>query len=122
MAKRAASQYDLDILKELKTYWHNQIKIDTDITGNPCLFIKYKGPWDIFYILSDNGRYIHQRSHYVIQAHAAALNYCEKKDKEYINAKKEKEYSEKFDKLKTRIDKKGFVDDLPEWQGALCQN
>lgn len=112
--KRAVSPYDLDILNTLKEYWGDRVKISSDITGNPCLFIKYKGPWDVLYVLSIDGVYDNNKLHYVTAAHKAALVYCSKKDAEKINAEKEKQYAEDFQKLQKRIETIGYKDDLPE--------
>lgn len=111
---RAVSPYDLDILKDLKSEWGNRIKIDRDITGNPCLFIKYKGPWDVLYVLSIDGLYDHEKWHYVQAAHRAAISYCKKKEQEIIDAEQERRYTEGFHKLRDKIQTEGYKDDLPE--------
>ncbi len=115
MYGRGVTSYDLDILRELqKIFSKSIVKIDFDILSEPCIFFKYKGPFDVVYKLSRDGTYQRSLGHYVIQARNAIYAYARKRNEEIINAQEEMKYQEGTLKMRDKIRKEGFKDDFPK--------
>ena len=105
---RQISPYDKDILKELKNYWKDSVKIDFDILHEPCIFYNYHGAWNVVYKLSRDGSYIEKKLIYVQNAHNAIFSFIREQRK--ISYEQEKQYQENFHKKREEIKKDGFKD------------
>ncbi len=114
MVGRGISRWDEDILRDLKSFWHDKVKIDFDIISEPCIFFQYNNSsFEIVYKLSANGKYVRNRWHYVKRAHDAILSCCEQKYIDGHNTENDKKNRENFLKHRDKIKKHGFKDDLP---------
>jgi len=109
---RHISPQDEDILKELKKYWRDSVKIDFDIVHEPCIFYNYHGLWDIVYKLSKDGTYTKNRWSYVQDAHRAIISFV--REQKAISYEQEKKYQENFHKKREEIKTKGFRDDIKD--------
>lgn len=74
---RSISPQDKDILRELQTHWKKSVKIDFDITHEPCIFFNYCGVWNLVYKLSKDGSYLRTRWSYVRDIDDAIIHYIE---------------------------------------------
>ena len=95
---REASPQDKEILEELQRYWGNSVKIDLDITHEPCIFYELYGVWNIVYKLSKDGSYLGNRWTYVQNAHRAIMNFIREQRK--ISYEQEKRFQDAFERKK----------------------
>ncbi len=114
MLGRRISEYDNDILNELKTKYSNYVKIDFDILNEPCIFLKYRGPWEMIYKLSSNGQYVRPRIFYCMQIDDAITDFVKSRD-EVITRKKYNEFNsdkmnKSFEKQREQLKSTGFKD------------
>lgn len=93
---RFISHQDEDILKELKSYWGKSVKIDFDITHEPCIFFDYYGAWNLVYKLSKDGSYLNTRWSYVSNIHSAIINFIQ--FQRTIKLEEEKKYQDNFER------------------------
>lgn len=109
---RQANQQDYEILKDLKSKWHDNVKIDYDIISEPCIFYCYHGLWDVVYKLSQDGTYLKDRWHYVLSAHNAIMNYIKNEDQRQMKYDEGNKYREKTNEKREDIAKNGFRDNI----------
>lgn len=107
---RSISPQDRDILKELKRYWRNSVKIDFDIIQEPCIFFDFHGAWNLVYKLSLDGAYNNSRWSYVQQIHSAIISFIREQKK--IKYEDEQKYQENFKKKRQEIATHGFKDEV----------
>ena len=106
---RLISPQDKDILKELKRYWRNSVKIDFDITHEPCIFFEYCGAWNLVYKLSKDGSYQRNRWSYVSDIHDAIRSFIV--FQKQIRYEEEKKYQENFERKRSEFTGKIKEDD-----------
>lgn len=118
MIGRGTTEYDIDILEELKKKYSDSVKIDSDILSEPCIFFKYKGPWEMVYKLSANGQYFRPMVFYCIQIDNAIKEFMNSRDdlirQQKLNEIEALENSKKFEKQREHFSDKGFIDKLPD--------
>lgn len=117
MIGRGVSEYDQDILDALKTKYSDTIKIDLDILSEPCIFLRYKGPWEMVYKLSANGEYVRPLNFYCEQIDNAISEFMKSRDdiirRNKLNELKAIEDNKKFENQRDKFKNVGFKDNLP---------
>lgn len=112
MIGRKISKYDIEILTSLqKIFTKDMIKIDYDVLHEPCIFVHYKGPWNVVYKLSQRGSYFRSMGYYLIIAREEIESHCKSRDIQVANEKAELLAQENIHKLQQRIQQKGFKGD-----------
>jgi len=118
MIGRGATEYDKDILEQLKIKYSDSVTIDFDMLNEPCIFFMYKGPAEMVYKLSANGEYVRPMEFYCIQADNAIISFMEGQDKairqQKINELKTIKDINKFEQQREHFKDNGFVDNLPD--------
>lgn len=118
MIGRAVSKYDEDILNALKSKYTDYIKIDFDMLSEPCIFFKYRGPWEMVYKLSATGKYARSMNLYCYQINEAIKEFIKERDQiiaqQKLDEGKVVEEDKQFKKQRDIFKKEGFKDNLPE--------
>jgi len=111
---RGISPQDYSILNELLTHYSkDEVKIDFDITQEPCIFYNYYGSWNLVYKLSKDGSYTKNRWSYVHDIHNAIISFI--KEQKKVTYEQEKKYQESFKKKRKELSTGKFKEDLPEY-------
>jgi hypothetical protein len=111
--KRRATSEEMYIIEELeKIFGKGRVRIDYDIMSEPCIFFAYKGPHDVVYKLTPDGRYSRNAGHYIVQARDAIIEYIKQRDLEIYNAEKERQYQQNMNTTRERV-AQGNLSDMP---------